>query len=62
MKEYEVAITVTDVTSVDASSEEEAKQLAWDIFKENGYDMFDAELDVIGEYELDIIATYDMEE
>lgn len=49
MKEYEIAITITDVTSVDAETEEEALEIARDIFKENGYDLDrDYELDVIG--------------
>ena len=53
MKEYEVAITITDVTSVDASSREEAYEIAKDIFKENGYDLDRAyELDIIDEREL----------
>lgn len=53
MKEYEVAITITDVTSVDASSQEEAYEIAKDIFKENGYDLDrDYELDIIYEREL----------
>lgn len=39
MKEYHVALIVRDCTSVDAESEAEAKQIAIDIFKENGYDM-----------------------
>lgn len=36
MNEYHVTRTYTDCTSVDASSEEEAIQLAIDIFAENG--------------------------
>lgn len=49
MKEYEIAITITDVTSVDASSKEEAIQIAEDIFRENGYDLDRAyEIDIIG--------------
>lgn len=53
MKEYEVAITITDVTSVDASSQEEAYEIAKDIFKESGYDLDRAyELDIIDEREL----------
>lgn len=55
MKQYEVAITITDVTSVDASSEEEAYEIARDIFKEDGYDLDRA-------YELDVIDVRDMEE
>ena len=39
MKEYHVTLVIRDCTSVDAESEAEAKQIAIDIFKENGYDM-----------------------
>ena len=39
MKEYHVTLIIRDYTSVDAESEIEAKQIAIDIFKENGYDM-----------------------
>ena len=47
MKEYTVAITITDVTSVDASSEEEALDIARGIFEENGYETYNADLDII---------------
>jgi hypothetical protein len=54
MKSYQIAITITDVTEVGAKSEEEAYQIARDIFTESGY--FDtsnnAELDIIGISEL----------
>lgn len=39
MKQYSIGISIHDATSVDASSIEEAKQLALEIFKENGYDI-----------------------
>ena len=39
MKEYHVTLIIRDCTSVDAESEAEAKQIAIDIFKENGYNM-----------------------
>lgn len=39
MKNYHVTLVIRDCTSVDAASEAEAKQIAIDIFKENGYDM-----------------------
>lgn len=39
MKQYSISITIEDTTSVDASSTEEAKQLALEIFKESGYDI-----------------------
>lgn len=50
MKTYEIALTITDSTSVDAESEEEAIKIAQDIFRESGYYDIDsnAELDVIG--------------
>lgn len=49
MKTYEVAITITDVTSVDAHSEEEALAIAEEVFNENGL--------LIGNYKFDIIET-----
>jgi hypothetical protein len=45
MKTYHVDLTVADCTSVDAETAEEAEQIAYDIFKENGYNMHNAELD-----------------
>ena len=39
MNQYSIGISIHDATSVDASSIEEAKQLALEIFKENGYDV-----------------------
>lgn len=38
-KEYTVYITITDATSVDAYNEEEAIEIATDIFRENGLDV-----------------------
>lgn len=35
MHEYEVTLTYTDCTNVDASSPEEAEQIARDIFEES---------------------------
>lgn len=52
MIEYEVAITMTDVTSVDAESPEEALRIAHDIFEENGLTTGNYELDIIDEREL----------
>ena len=43
---YEVSITITDTTSVDAYSAEEAREIAEDIFAENGL--------IIGNYQIDI--------
>ena len=58
MKEYHVTLVAGDCTSVDAESEAEAKQIAIDIFEENGYDMdrgYELEIEEgDGEY-LDII-------
>lgn len=49
MATYEIAITITDVTEVNASTETEAYELAADIFRESGYDLDRAyELDIIG--------------
>ncbi|MFJ6416507.1 hypothetical protein [Paeniglutamicibacter sp. NPDC091659] len=49
MKTYEIAVTVTDVTSVNAKSEEEAYALAGEVFVESGYDFegTNAQLDII---------------
>lgn len=51
-KAYQVAVTITDSTEVDASSESEALQIAEDIFRENGLITGNAQLDIIGEYPL----------
>lgn len=49
MATFEIAITITDVTEVNASSEAEAYEIARSIFKESGYDLDRAyELDIIG--------------
>lgn len=50
MKTYEIAITITDTTSVNASTEDEAYELARTVFAESGYYQMDsnAELDIIG--------------
>lgn len=45
MKTFNVELTIVDGTQVCADSIEEAEQIAWDIFKENGHDMSNAELD-----------------
>ena len=55
MKTYDVAITITDVVSVDATSEDEAYALASNIFTENG-------LTSHNNYELDIIGVGELEE
>ena len=39
MKTYEITLIIRDCTSVDADTEAEAKQIAIDIFTENGYDL-----------------------
>lgn len=52
-KEYEVSITITDVTSVDAYSPEEAQDIAEKIFQENGL--------IIGNYEFDVYEVGDAE-
>lgn len=39
MATFEITITITDVTEVNASSEAEAYEIARSIFKESGYDM-----------------------
>lgn len=39
LRTYHVNLTINDCTSVDAETEEEAKQIATDIFKESGYDL-----------------------
>lgn len=53
---YEVSITITDTTSVDAHSAEEAREIAEDIFAENGL--------IIGNYQIDItdVQGYDGDE
>lgn len=55
MKTFEVAITMTDVTSVDAETAEEAYDIARDIFADAGYYNIhsNAELDIIGVSEYD---------
>lgn len=45
MKTFNVDLTIVDSTQVCADNVEEAEQIAWDIFKENGHDMFNAQLD-----------------
>lgn len=39
MATFEITITITDVTEVNASSEAEAYEIARSIFNESGYDM-----------------------
>lgn len=39
MKTYHVTLVIDDTTSVDASTPEEAEQIAKDIFAGDGYDM-----------------------
>ena len=55
-KQYEVSITITDTTDVNAYSAEEAREIAEDIFAENGL--------IIGNYQIDItdIQEYDGDE
>lgn len=53
-KEYEVTITITDCTRVDAYSEEEAIDIAEGIFEENGL--------IIGNYEFDVYEVGDIED
>lgn len=45
MNTYQVHLTIVDSTEVCAESVEEAEQIAWDVFKETGHDMSNAELD-----------------
>lgn len=54
MKTFNVDLTIVDGTQVCADSIEEAEQIAWDIFKETGHDMTNAELDtyMVSEEEL----------
>ena len=51
MKTYHVTLLFSDGTSVDAEDEEEAIQIAKDIFKETGYDLDENPL-VNANYEL----------
>jgi len=39
MKMYEVTLIIHDCTNVDAENEDEARDLAIDIFKQEGYDL-----------------------
>jgi len=54
MKNYDVAITTTDVTQVTAESEQEAYAIALDIFTENNIAVGNYELDIIGIGEADV--------
>ena len=39
MATYDIVLRITDVTQVNASTEEEAIEIARDIFTESGYDL-----------------------
>jgi len=51
MLDYKITITVRDETMVSAHSDMEALNLAEEVFKEHGYDITNADLDILEVYE-----------
>jgi len=49
--DYKIQITLRDQTVVTAHSDIEALNLAEEVFKENGYDITNADLDILEVYE-----------
>ena len=48
MPKYEIALTITDVVDIEAETEEQAYELAEEVFKQGGYDLSRPfELDII---------------
>jgi len=49
--DYKIQITLRDQTVVTAHSDMDALNLAEEVFKENGYDITNADLDILEVYE-----------
>jgi len=49
--DYKIQITLRDQTIVTAHSDMDALNLAEEVFKENGYDITNADLDILEVYE-----------